>query len=132
MDAIIPFMMFEGSAEEALTLYTAVFPRAEVASISRYGEGEEGPAGKVRHAVFTLNGQRFRCIDSTIQHAFAFTPALSLYVACETEEEVDAAHAALAEGGEVLMPLGSYPFSPRYAWLNDRFGVSWQLSLAAP
>ncbi len=83
------------------------------------------------HAVFSLAGQRFMCIDSFVGHAFTFTPATSLFVECRTADEVDALFARPSEGGQVLMPLEAYPFSPRYAWVSDRFGVSWQLSLAA-
>ena len=69
------------------------------------------------------------CIDSYVQHEFAFTPSMSLYVRCATEEEIDRVFAALAQGGQILMPLDRYPFSPKFGWLSDRFGVSWQLSL---
>jgi predicted 3-demethylubiquinone-9 3-methyltransferase (glyoxalase superfamily) len=81
------------------------------------------------HARFTLNGREFRCIDSPVKHDFTFTPAISLFVDCATASEVDALFAKLSAGGRVLMPLDAYPFSRRFAWVNDRFGVSWQLSL---
>ena len=128
MQQITTFLMFTGEAENAMNLYTSLFPDSEILSISRYGEGEDGPAGTVRHAVFSLNGQNFMCIDSPPMHDFSFTPSMSLYVTCATEGEVDALYAALSEGGQVLMPLDAYPFARRYAWVNDRFGVSWQLS----
>lgn len=121
--------MFEGGAEEAMTFYVSLFPGSEVTNISRYGENEGGAPGSVRHATFTLGGRPLQCIDSPVKHGFTFTPAMSLHVACETEAEVDPLFAALSEGGQVLMPSGAYPFSRRYAWLNDRFGVSWQLML---
>jgi predicted 3-demethylubiquinone-9 3-methyltransferase (glyoxalase superfamily) len=130
MQKITTFLMFEGRAEEAMRFYMSLFPDSEIRSISRYGENEAGAAGTVRHAVFSLGGQAFMCIDSFVHHAFTFTPATSLYVTCETESEIDALFAALSEGGLVLMPLDAYPFSKRYAWVNDRFGVSWQLALA--
>ena len=69
------------------------------------------------------------CIDSTIQHAFTFTPSMSLFVRCDTEEDIDAVFAKLSQDGQILMPLGEYPFSPKFAWVSDKFGVSWQLSL---
>lgn len=131
MQKITTFLMFEGRAEEAMTFYLSLFPGSEIVSISRYGEDGPGAPGSVVHAVFSLAGQAFMCIDSFVKHAFGFTPAVSLHVACDSEAEVDRLFAALSEGGEVLMPLDAYPFSPRYAWLNDRFGVSWQLTLAA-
>ncbi len=131
MQQITTFLMFVGQAEEAMRLYISLFPDSEIVSISRYGEGEEGAAGTVRHAVFALNGQDFMCIDSAPVHDFTFTPAMSLHVTCATEGEIAALFAALAEGGQVLMPLDVYPFARKYAWINDRYGVSWQLSLPA-
>ncbi|HEX4815113.1 MAG TPA: VOC family protein, partial [Nonomuraea sp.] len=64
-----------------------------------------------------------------VQHGFTFTPSMSLYVTCDTEEEIDRRYAALVEGGAALMPLGSHGFSRKFGWVNDRFGVSWQLNL---
>ena len=84
----------------------------------------------MQHAIFSLDGQRFMCIDSFVKHEFSFTPAMSLYVTCHTEGEIETIAAKLAEGGQALMPLDSYPFSKKYTWINDRFGVSWQLNLA--
>jgi predicted 3-demethylubiquinone-9 3-methyltransferase (glyoxalase superfamily) len=126
---IAPFLMFTGQAEAALELYTSLFPQSEIVSIVRYNPGEEGAAGTIRHATFTLNGQLFMCIDSNIEHEFTFTPAISFYVKCDDEAEIDRLFAAFAAGGEVLMPLAAYPFSTKFAWVADRFGVSWQLSL---
>ena len=80
-------------------------------------------------AAFTLNGQRFMCIDSSVKHGFTFTPATSIFVHTDSEAELDMLAAKLGEGGQVLMPLGEYPFSPKFTWLADRYGVSWQLSL---
>ncbi|MGH6815240.1 MAG: VOC family protein [Hyphomicrobiaceae bacterium] len=80
-------------------------------------------------AVFTLNGQDIMCIDSPVKHAFTFTPAMSLFVDCASEAEIDRLFANLADGGQILMPLDRYPFSKRYGWLSDRFGVSWQVNL---
>jgi predicted 3-demethylubiquinone-9 3-methyltransferase (glyoxalase superfamily) len=81
------------------------------------------------HATFALNGQEFMAIDSYAKHAFTFTPSMSLYVRCASEAEIDALFAALSEGGAVMMPLDRYPFSPKFGWLADRFGVSWQLTV---
>jgi predicted 3-demethylubiquinone-9 3-methyltransferase (glyoxalase superfamily) len=69
------------------------------------------------------------CIDSTETHPFGFTPAISLYVDCADEGEIDRLYAALEEKGQELMPLGNYGFSTKFGWVNDRFGVSWQLNL---
>lgn len=130
MQVVTPLLMFEGQAEAALRLYVSLFADARIESLNHYGAAHGEAAGMVSQAIFSINGQRFRCFDSPIKHAFGFTPALSLAVSCETAAEVDAIYAGLAVGGKVLMPLGEYPFSPRYAWLDDRFGVSWQLSQA--
>jgi len=69
-------------------------------------------------------------IDSLFSHEFTFTPAISLYVKCDTPEEIDELFSKLSEGGQVLMPLDKYPFSNKFGWLNDKFGVSWQLNFA--
>ena len=129
MQKITPFLTFDGRAEEAMTLYTSLFKQSEILSITRYGANEAGAEGTVQHAIFTLNGQEFMCIDSSVQHGFTFTPAISLYVRCDTEEEIDAVFAKLAQGGDIFMPLDQYPFSRKFGWLSDKFGVSWQLSL---
>ncbi|MEU6312998.1 VOC family protein [Streptomyces sp. NPDC047014] len=126
---ITPFLMFEGRAEEALTFYTSLFADSEVLDITRYGPEGPGPEGTVVRATFSLAGQRVMCIDSHVQHAFGFTPAVSLFVECEGPDELDRLYAALSADGQELMPLGSYGFSARFGWVNDRFGVSWQLNL---
>ena len=131
MQQITTFLMFEGKAEEAMNFYTSLFPNSEILAISRFGAGEEGPEGTVRQATFLLNGQQFMCIDSYVAHGFTFTPSMSFYVTCATEQEIDRLFEKLSEGGGVMMPLAAYPFSPKFAWVADRFGVSWQLTLAA-
>jgi predicted 3-demethylubiquinone-9 3-methyltransferase (glyoxalase superfamily) len=122
--------MFEGKAEEAMNFYVSLFKESSVTSIRRYGPGEAGAEGSVMHASFVLDGQPFMCIDSSVKHAFTFTPAISLFVTCDSVGEVERLYAKLSEGGQILMPLDAYPFSKKYGWVADRFGVSWQLSLA--
>ncbi|MFD7653881.1 VOC family protein [Actinosynnema sp. NPDC059797] len=129
MTEITPLLMFQGRAEEAMTFYTSLFPGSEVLTLTRYGPEGPGAVGSVVHATFTLAGQRYACIDSSQPHDFTFTPSVSLYVNCEDEEDLDRLYAALSEGGEALMPLGDYGFSRKFGWVNDRFGVSWQLNL---
>jgi predicted 3-demethylubiquinone-9 3-methyltransferase (glyoxalase superfamily) len=131
MQKITTFLMFEGQAEEAMNFYTSLFNDSAITSMTLYGPNEMGAEGSVMHATFTLDGQTFMCIDSYVQHAFTFTPAISLYVTCETEAEIDELFAKLSEGGEIMMPLDVYPFSKKFGWLADKFGVSWQLTLAA-
>lgn len=126
---ITTFLMFEGKAEEAMNFYTSLFDQSEIVNISRYDENGPGKEGTVIHATFTLNGQEFMCIDSYVNHNFTFTPAMSLYVTCETEE-IETVFHKLAQDGAILMPLGAYPFSKKFGWLNDKYGVSWQLTLA--
>ncbi len=129
-NSVKPFLMFEGRAEEAMTFYVSLFPDGEVVSVNRYGAGGPGPEGSVMLAEFSVAGQRVLCSDSFVKHGFTFTPSLSLFVECADEEEIQRLASALAEGGGVLMPLGDYGFSRQFAWVNDRFGVSWQLNLA--
>jgi predicted 3-demethylubiquinone-9 3-methyltransferase (glyoxalase superfamily) len=129
MDKVIPFLMFQGGkAEEAMNFYTSLIEGSEITSIVRYGANEAGEEGTVMQATFTLKGQEFMCIDSNVKHAFSFTPSFSIYVSCNTEEEIDELYGKLKEGGHALMPLGNYGFSKKFGWLNDRFGVSWQIN----
>ena len=104
---ITPFLMFEGSAEEAMRFYVSLFSRSEIKRVELYGAGEPGTEGSV----------------------FSFTPSISLFVECENEAEFDAAFGQLSTGGAVLMPPDNYGFSRKFGWLNDRYGVSWQLNL---
>ena len=127
--SVTPFLMFEGAAEAAMNFYVSVFRGSEVKHIERYGPGEPGKEGSVKRADFRVAGQDLICIDSPAKHAFTFTPSVSLFVECESEPEFDAVFGRLSEGGAVLMPPGNYGFSTKFAWLNDRFGVSWQLNL---
>jgi predicted 3-demethylubiquinone-9 3-methyltransferase (glyoxalase superfamily) len=126
---ITTFLMFDGKAEEAMNYYVSVFDQAEIVSIHRYGANEVGAEGTVVHATLSLCGQVFMCMDSNVKHDFTFTPAISLYVACATEEEIDRLFEKLSQGGAVAMPLTAYPFSDKFAWVADKYGVSWQLNL---
>ena len=130
MQKITTFLMFTGQAEAAMKLYMSLFNQSAIINITRYGANDTGAEGTVQHATFTLNGQEFMAIDSNAVHAFTFTPSISLYVRCADEAEIDRVFAALSAGGQILMPLDQYPFSKKFGWLSDRFGVSWQLSLA--
>ncbi|WP_019120414.1 VOC family protein [Brevibacillus massiliensis] len=127
---VTTFLMFSGQAEEAMKFYTSLFDQSEIISIARYGPNEAGAEGTVMQAAFSLKGQVFMCIDSSVKHDFTFTPAMSLYVTCDTEEEIDRVFQRLAQDGSVLMPLAAYPFSEKFGWVADKYGVSWQLNLA--
>jgi predicted 3-demethylubiquinone-9 3-methyltransferase (glyoxalase superfamily) len=126
--SVSPFLMFSGQAGEAMDFYVSLFC-GEVVDVVRYGPGDPGPEGTIKRASFRIAGQTVMCTDSYVQHAFGFTPALSLFVDCETETELRRLAEAIAEGGRMLMPLADYGFSRLFAWADDRFGVSWQLNL---
>lgn len=129
---ITPFLWFDDQAEEATEFYAAIFPNSKIVNMSRYPEaGQEihrKPVGTVMTVAFELDGQRFTALNGGPH--FTFTPSLSLFVTCASEEEVDDLWEKLSEGGSVLMPLQKYPFSERYGWTQDRYGLSWQVMLA--
>jgi predicted 3-demethylubiquinone-9 3-methyltransferase (glyoxalase superfamily) len=127
--SVSTFLMFRGRAEEAISLYTSLIPNSRIIEIRRHGRGEAGEEGTVMHGLFTLDGVEHRAIDTSIDHGFGFTPAMSLFITCRTEAEVDSLFARLSEGGQIMMPLAAYPFAKKFAWVADRFGVSWQMSL---
>lgn len=134
MQKITPYLWFDTQAEEAMTFYTSVFDNAKIVSIHRYPYGPldgpmKGMEGKVINGVFELAGQRFMALDGG--PAFKFTPAISFFVNCESEGELDRVWGKLSEGGAVLMPLQKYPFSEKFGWLEDRYGFSWQLNIGA-
>jgi predicted 3-demethylubiquinone-9 3-methyltransferase (glyoxalase superfamily) len=126
---VTPFLMFDGSAEEAMRFYVSLFDGSEITRLERYGPGEPGAEGSVKRADFTVAGQEMICIDSPVKHAFTFTPSISLFVELESEAEFAKALSQLSAGGAVLMPPDNYGFSRKFGWVNDRYGVSWQLNL---
>ena len=128
MTTVTPFLMFEGRAEEAMTRYVSVIPSSRVLRLERYGADGAGAEGTVALGEAVLAGQKVRFFDSSVQHAFTFTPSLSLFISVETEDELDRIVDALAAGGSFLMPPGDYGFSRLFAWINDEFGVSWQVN----
>ena len=127
--SVTTFLMFDSNAEEAMRFYVSLFEGSEIHHVERWGPGEPGAEGRVKQARFTLGGHELRCFDSPVKHAFTFTPAISLFVDCADEAELDRAFQQLSTGGAVLMELGGYGFSRKFGWVNDRFGVSWQLNL---
>jgi len=124
-----PFLMFEGQAEEAMNFYIALFPGSQIDEMVRYGPGEVGAEGSIKKATFTVGGERLLCSDSFVKHDFTFTPSISFFVGCESEEEIRRLSSALSEQGKTFMPLGNYGFSRQFTWVSDRYGVSWQLNL---
>jgi len=129
MKKVASFLMFEGNAEEAMNYYVSLIEDSSVTSIVRYGPEGPGAEGSVVQATFTLKGQEFMCIDSHVKHAFTFTPSFSIFVTCDTEDELDRLYGELSAGGKALMPLGNYGFSTKFGWIVDKFGVSWQVNL---
>ena len=129
MPAVTPFLMFEGQAQQAMDLYTRVLPDSEILDVERYGPDGPGPENTIIRASMSLRGQTVLVSDSYISHDFTFTPSVSLFVTCEDEVELERLVADLGEDGKTLMPLDNYGFSQRFAWVVDRFGVSWQLNL---
>lgn len=128
--AVTPFLMFDGDAENAMRFYVTLFEDSEITQLERYGRDEAGQEGAIKRADFRLGGQRLLCMDSPVEHDFRFTPSMSIFIECESEAEMDEVWQQLSVGGQVLMPLDDYGLSKRFGWLNDRFGVSWQLNLA--
>ena len=122
------FLMFQGNAEEAITLYTNSIEGSKILGMEKYAQGEAGKEGSLKHANFMLAGQLFSAIDSNINHQFGFTPSVSIFIACNSEAEVINLFNVLSEQGKIMMPLGTYPFSKKFAWFSDRFGLSWQVS----
>ena len=112
---ITPFLWFDGKAEEAMNFYVSIFKNSKTGRISRYGEAGPGPKGTVMSATFQLDGQEFFALNGGPQ--YTFTPALSLFVNCETQEEVDELWEKLSAGGE----------KGRCGWLKDKYGLSWQI-----
>lgn len=129
MSKVTPFLMFQGNAEEAMNYYTSLIKDSEIINIVRYGANEPGEEGSVMQAAFSLKGQEFMCIDSNVKHEFTFTPSFSIFITCDSEDEIDHLYENLSKGGQALMPLGDYSFSKKFGWIVDQFGVSWQVNL---
>jgi len=133
MQKITPFLWFNDNAEEAVNLYVSAFKNSKAVNIARYGDEAANvsgrPKGTVMTMVFELDGQQFIALNGGPM--FSFTPAVSFFVNCKTQQEMDEVWKKLSEGGTVLMELGKYPFSEQFGWVQDKFGISWQLNLAA-
>lgn len=110
-------------AGDAVEFYTGLIPDSRITERTPVGEGREMIA-------FTLAGRSFLAADSPPVHSWDFTPAVSIFLTCDTPDEVDALFAALSQDGFVFMPVADYGFNPHFGWCGDRFGVSWQLAVA--
>jgi predicted 3-demethylubiquinone-9 3-methyltransferase (glyoxalase superfamily) len=115
MKKITPFLWFDDNAEEAINFYVSVFKNSKIVNISRYVEGGPGPKDTVMSATFELNGQEIMALNGG--PGFPFSEAISLFVSCENQQEVDELWEKLTEGGE----------PSRCGWLKDKYGLSWQI-----
>ena len=115
MQKIVTFLWYDTQAEQATNFYVSIFKNSKIGKISRYGEGSPGPKGSVMGVTFELEGQEFFALNGGPH--FKFTPAISLFVNCETQEEVDELWAKLSAGGR----------PDRCGWLQDKYGLSWQI-----
>jgi predicted 3-demethylubiquinone-9 3-methyltransferase (glyoxalase superfamily) len=129
MQKITQFLWFDNQAEEAMNYYTSIFNNSKVGQISRYSEAGPGPEGSVLTASFELEGLQFTALNGG--PAFNFTPAISFFVNCDTESEIDGIWSRLSEGGVVRMPFQQYPFSEKFGWIEDKYGLNWQLNLGS-
>ena len=115
MQKVTPFLWFDDKAEEAAQFYASIFPNSTIGAVRRYSEGAPRPAGSVMSVTFNIDGQELIALNGGPH--FSFTPAISLFVRCETQEEVDELWEKLCDGGEPV----------RCGWLKDRYGLSWQI-----
>lgn len=126
---IVPCLWMDDQAESAAAFYTSTFPNGRIEATSHYPASGENPSGKPPGSVLTVEfeiaGQRFTALNGG--PIFRMNPSVSFFVHVDTAKEADTLYAKLTEGGEPLMPIGSYPWSERYGWVKDRFGVSWQV-----
>ncbi len=126
-----------GKAEEALKFYTSIFPNSEIKSITRYSEGEAGGTPElIKYGVFTLNGSDYMVSESNYNHAWSFSPAVSIFISDNSEDVIQTLFEKLvANDGQVMVPLddykgeGDYGFGKKFGWCQDKYGISWQFLL---
>ena len=131
LQKITPFLWFDTQAEEAANFYVSIFKDSKIKTVTHYGsEGAEVSGienGSVMTVAFQIEGQEFVALNGG--PVFEITPAISFFVNCETEQEIDALWKKLSDGGTIFMGLNKYPFSEKFGWLKDKFGVTWQLMI---
>lgn len=129
-ERIAPFLWFAYNAEEAMNFYISCFKNSQIISKSYYNEEAAKASGQAKDSLmaasFTLNSQEFMVLNGG--PVFQFNPSISLFVNCETEEETDQLWNKFSDGGTVLMEYKTHPFSKKYGWIQDKFGLSWQLN----
>ncbi|MGX7244190.1 VOC family protein [Enterococcus quebecensis] len=128
MTKFSPCLWFDGKVEEAAEFYVDAFEQSKINAIDYYVDSEHQPKGSVLTITTTLAGQEVILLNGGPE--FNFTPAISLFVECETETQINKLWETLSHNGKVLMEFGSYPFGEKYGWLEDQYGVSWQLILS--
>lgn len=130
---IVPFLWFDNNAEEAANYYVSIFRNARIRTINHFGEESAKssglPKGSVMTVSFQIEGMDFVAMNGG--PAFKISPAISFMVNCRTREKIDDLWSKLADGGNILMEIGQYPYAERYGWVQDKFGVSWQLIMSS-
>ena len=127
---IATFLTFQKEdAEQAMDFYIELFDHSKIVNIKRWGKEGPGKEGTIMHATFKLKGKLFMCSDSPPIHDWDFTPAVSNYIACSDESELERLFTKLSENGKVMMPLNNYGFIQKFGFVEDKFGISWQLNL---
>ena len=126
-----------GKAEEAINFYTSIFPNSEIKSITKYQEGEAGGTTQlIKYGVFSLNGTDYMVSESNFNHAWSFTPGVSIFIDSNSESEIETSFKELSSnGGQVMVPLenydsGDYGFGKKFGWCEDKYGISWQFNLS--
>jgi predicted 3-demethylubiquinone-9 3-methyltransferase (glyoxalase superfamily) len=126
-----------GKAKEAIDFYTSIFPNSKINNITYYSAGEAGGTPElIKYGSFTLHGEEYRVSESNYNHAWSFTPGVSLFVDCDSEADINLLFEELSSnGGKIMIPLDDYSsenygWGKRFGWCEDRYGISWQLNLA--
>jgi predicted 3-demethylubiquinone-9 3-methyltransferase (glyoxalase superfamily) len=131
MQKITPFLWFDNQAEDAANFYTSIFNNTKIVTVTRYNEPVAKAAGMPINSAFIvffqLEGQNFTAMNAGPQ--FKINESISLFVYCESDEKIERIYKQLLDGGTSLMPLDKYEWSPKYAWVKDKFGLSWQLTV---
>jgi len=125
-----------GKAKEAINFYTSIFPNSEIKKILKYSEGEAGGTPDlIKIGTFTMNGVEYRISENNYNHAWSMTPGISLFIDCDSENEIDTLFESLsANGGKIMIPLDNYStdnydLGKKFGWCEDKYGISWQLNL---
>ena len=127
---IATFLTFQdNNAENAMNFYVDLFDNSKIINVQRWGKDGPVEEGEIMHATFELNGNLFMCSDSPPIHDWGFTPAVSNFIECENDSELERLFSILSENGNVMMPLDNYGFSQKFGFVEDKFGISWQLNL---